>query len=180
MIILGVDPGTRYTGYGVVEVGAGGERLIDSGVIRPADGLDHTLRLDCIYQGILTILDQVRPDHCAVEMPVHGKNVQSMLKLGRAQAAVMLAAMHREVPVTQYTPAEVKKSVTGNGRASKEQMVYMVAAMLRMPQPESHDAADALAIAICHYHRLRAPARGAHRDWASFVAANPDRVRSGG
>jgi crossover junction endodeoxyribonuclease RuvC len=179
MIILGIDPGTRFTGFGVVSVVSGVERMIDCGLIRPADGADHTIRLDHIYREVLRVVDAVNPDECAVEMPVYGNNAQSMLKLGRAQAAAMLAALHREVPVTQYTPAEVKKSVTGNGRASKEQISYMVCSLLDLATAGRHDVSDALAVALCHAHRMNSRSSARHKDWKSFVAANPGRVRSG-
>jgi len=179
VIILGVDPGTHATGYGVVEVAGGKERALAFGVIEPG-GAGSGLHLERIYRGLLDVLDAHPADECAVEMPVYGKNAQSMLKLGRAQAAAMLAALHREVPVTQYTPAEVKKSVTGNGNAQKEQVGFMVRSMLDLPEVQRHDAADALAVALCHAHRLQ-PGPGAgggkFKDWKSFVAAHPGRVR---
>jgi crossover junction endodeoxyribonuclease RuvC len=177
MIILGIDPGSRHTGYGVVEVQGGHERAIAFGVIRTTSE-DHPRRLDEIYRGVIEVLDQTRPDECAIEMPVYTRNAQAMLKLGRAQAAAMLAAMHRQIPVTQYTPAEIKKSVTGNGNASKEQIGYMIRSLLTLATSGTHDAADALAVALCHAHRGRAIAGGdGFKDWKSFVAANPQRVR---
>lgn len=178
MIILGVDPGTLHTGYGVVEVIGGRERAVDFGVIHTTIGADHSLRLDEIYRGLIAVLDATKPDECAVEMPVYSQNAQAMLKLGRAQAAAMLAAMHRQVPITQYTPAEVKKSVTGNGRASKEQIGFMIRSLLKLADVQRHDASDALAVALCHAHRGRQqPGSGGFKDWKSFVAANPGRVR---
>src|SRR5690554_6718995 len=148
MIVLGIDPGTRHTGYGVVEVRGSSEVARSYGAISPAASMEHPLRLDAIYQGLLEVFDAVKPDECAIEMPVFGKNAQSMLKLGRAQAAAMLAAMHREVPVTQYTPKEIKKSVTGNGNASKEQVAFMVRSLLHLAESPSHDTTDALATAL--------------------------------
>jgi crossover junction endodeoxyribonuclease RuvC len=177
VVILGVDPGTRHTGYGVIVVEHGRQRVVDLGVISPAAGTDHPKRLDDIYAGILGVIDRARPDQCAIEMPVYGQNAQAMLKLGRAQAAAMLAAMHRQVPVTEYTPAEVKKSVTGNGRASKEQVGFMIRALLELAAIERHDTTDALAVAICHAHRGEDRPGNRFKDWSSFVAANPGRVR---
>ncbi|MDX1531820.1 MAG: crossover junction endodeoxyribonuclease RuvC [Rhodothermales bacterium] len=176
LIILGVDPGTRHTGYGVVAVEGSKERALDWGTVSPGDAMSHPLRLDTIYQGLIEVLDRHKPDECAVEMPVFGKNAQSMLKLGRAQAAAMLAAMHREVAVTQYTPKEIKKSVTGNGNASKDQVGFMVRQLLGIPEVQRHDAADALATALCHAHRLRQGPVGKHKDWKSFIEANPGRI----
>lgn len=177
MIILGIDPGTRFTGYGVVHVAHGAERLVDCGIIRPGSGDDHTLRLDHIYRGVLAVVEATKPDACAIEMPVYASNAQAMLKLGRAQAAATLAALHRQVPVTQYTPAEVKKSVTGNGRASKEQIAFMVCSLLAVGALERHDVADALAVALCHAHRSKHRHVRTHKSWEAFVAANPERVR---
>ncbi|MEL6615328.1 MAG: crossover junction endodeoxyribonuclease RuvC, partial [Bacteroidota bacterium] len=126
MIVLGVDPGTRHTGLGTVTVEGSRERALGASTIDLAADLDHTLRIQQIYEGVLAAIDAYHPDEVAVELPFMGKNAQSMLKLGRAQAAVMLAAMHREVPVAQYAPAEIKKAIVGNGRASKEQVTFMV------------------------------------------------------
>lgn len=179
MVILGIDPGTRATGYGVIEVAGGRERVRAFGVIAPG-GAASGQHLDTIYRGLLAVLDAHPADACAVEMPVYGRNAQAMLKLGRAQAAAMLAALHREVPVVQYTPAEVKKGVTGHGNAPKARVARMVCALLDLPGLEHHDAADALATALCHAHRVHPKARaggGPFRDWKAFVAAHPERVR---
>lgn len=177
MIVLGIDPGTRATGYGVVEVDGRSERALTFGVIRPGDTADHGLRLDRIYRGLIEVFDGAMPDACAVEMPIFSGNAQAMLKLGRAQAAAMLAAMHREVPVAQYTPAEVKKAVTGNGNAAKPQVGFMIRALLGLAEPPPHDAADALAVALCHARRVRSGPLTTHKNWKSFLEANPDRVR---
>ena len=111
-------------------------------------------------------------------MPVYGKNAQSMLKLGRAQAAAMLAALNHEIPVTEYTPKEVKKAVTGNGNASKEQVQYMVRSILAVDESIKmrHDASDALAVGLCHAQRNRTPRQKQYRDWKSFLKQNPDRI----
>ena len=187
MIVLGLDPGTRATGYGVVERRRGTLYALDYGAISLSADLDHTLRLEKIYQLVTEVIDRTLPDEVAVEMPVYGKNPQSLLKLGRAQAAIMLAAVHRERPMTQYTPKEVKKSVTGNGNAAKQQVWYMVQQELRLTESRGLDASDALAVALCHSRRVTsgppAPAgkphgsTGAAKNWAAFVAANPDRVK---
>ncbi|MFN3597985.1 MAG: crossover junction endodeoxyribonuclease RuvC [Rubricoccaceae bacterium] len=189
MIVLGLDPGTRHTGFGVVAVEGRRERALDYGAIHLPEGLDHALRLRRIYDGILGVIDRLHPEACAVEMPVFAGNAQAMLKLGRAQAALMLAAVHRELPVAQYTPAEIKKAVVGSGRGSKEQIWFMVRAQLGLTEDRGPDAADALAAALCHARRLREgppvegppdgprPSAVPARDWAAFVAANPGRVR---
>ena len=179
MIVLGVDPGSRAAGYGVLEIEGKEERRLAHGTLHFKSADAHQLRLRQIYERVTALIEEHAPDECAIEMPVYGHNPQSMLKLGRAQAAAMLAALNREVPVTEYTPKEVKKSVTGNGNASKQQVRFMVASILSMDAPEEMglDASDALAVALCHAHRSTDGQTARHKGWGSFVAANPDRVR---
>ena len=180
MIVLGIDPGTRHCGFGVIETpeGRGRETVLDYGALHLKPDTDHTLRLEAIYARVLDLVDQYHPDEAAVEMPFYGKNAQSMLVLGRAQAAVMLAAVHRQVPLAQYAPAEVKKAVVGKGGATKEQVWFMVQQQLGVTEDRGFDASDALAVALCHVHRATSgPAAGAPKDWAAFIAANPGRVR---
>ena len=181
MIILGVDPGSNVTGFGIVRVEGRSCTLIDSGVIRAAKaGDDHTLRLKRIYDSICILIGEHIPDLCAIEMPIYGNNPQSMLKLGRAQATAMMAALNHEIPVTEYTPKEIKKAVTGTGNASQEQVRYMVEPMLAMPKEGSItlDASDALAVALCHVHRGGGTsARASHKNWAAFIKDNPNRIR---
>ena len=178
MIVLGVDPGSVHTGYGVLEIEGKRERLIEFGVLDLEAQDDHTLRLRHIYERLTKVIERSLPDECAIEMPVYGRNPQSMLKLGRAQAAAMLAVLNRGIPVTQYTPSEVKKSVTGNGNAAKEQVWYMVRSILHLDEGDvtaGFDAADALAVALCHAHRLSHGATKKYKNWESFVKANPER-----
>jgi len=177
MIILGIDPGTRHTGYGVVEIEGRKETALDYGAVEMSRRMDHTLRLERIYATVLGVIEQYHPDVCAVEMPVYGKNAQSMLKLGRAQAAVMLAATHRQIPVTEYTPKEVKKAVVGNGNAAKEQVWFMLKTILNLTDERGLDASDALGVALCHAHRASRGTIGSHKSWESFVEANPERVK---
>ena len=178
MIILGIDPGSRVTGYGAIEVVGSRQRVVAYGVLKPRVNEAHAMRLFRIHDGLLGILDEVKPDQCAIEMPVYARNAQSMLKLGRAQAAAMLAAMHREIPITEYTPKEVKKAVTGNGNASKEQVWFMVKKILTINEDRGLDASDALAVGLCHCNRHQPTGRAgaAHRSWEAFVKANPGRV----
>ncbi len=176
MIILGIDPGSLRSGYGVVRVAGSVREVVEYGVLDVGSMPDHANRLKSIYDVVAALVRRCGPDACAVEMPVYGQNPQSMLKLGRAQAAAMLAAINGGVPVSQYTPKTVKKSVTGNGNASKEQVRFMVKSLLVFPDPESvlrHDASDALAIALCHSHRKSAPR---YADWGAFLAAHPGRL----
>ena len=180
MVILGIDPGSRHTGYGVIEVDGNDHQVVEYGVLHLDATNDHELRLKQIYDRLTKVIERVLPDACAIEMPVYGRNPQSMLKLGRAQAAAMLAVLNRQIPVTQYTPKEVKKSVTGNGNASKEQVWYMVKALLSITDDDPKlglDASDALAVALCHAHRqAHGVSHQRHTDWSSFVRANPDRI----
>jgi len=178
MIVLGIDPGSRATGYGFVDRSGSEEALVESGVIRLDGADDHPDRLKQIYDALTTLIDEHRPESFAIEMPVYGKNPQSMLKLGRAQAAAMMAALNAGLPVAQYTPKEVKKSVTGNGNASKAQVGSMVRSILSIPSDVTlaHDAADALAIALCHGNRDAHGDEQTYTGWESFVSNNPDRV----
>lgn len=177
MRILGVDPGSRATGYGLIDGTEGDEQAVAFDTIRLGDTEDHPARLKQIYDVLTGIIDEYEPDEFAIEMPVYGQNPQSMLKLGRAQAAAMMAALNYDLPVAQYTPKEVKKSVTGNGNASKKQVRFMVQSILSASDTEfSHDTADALAIALCHGNRDAHGDTQSYTGWASFVEANPDRV----
>lgn len=178
MVVLGIDPGSRQAGYGVVEVDGRRERVVDYGVLRFKGENSHQLRLRQIYERVTEVLEAHMPDECAIEMPVYGRNPQSMLKLGRAQASAMLAVLNRGLPVVEYTPAEVKKSVTGNGNASKKQVAFMVRSMLDVDDEVEMglDASDALAVGLCHVHRLNSGTPQRHKSWSSFVKANPDRV----
>ncbi len=178
MIVLGIDPGSHATGFGVIEVVETAERLLDFGVIRLASDENHQLRLRSIYSDLCKLIGRHLPDSCAVEMPVYGRNAQSMLKLGRAQAAAMLAALNHEVPVVEYTPKEVKKAVTGNGNASKEQVQYMVKSILDVDESTRmvHDASDALAVCLCHAQRNRTPGTKRYRNWEAFLRENPERI----
>lgn len=175
MRILGIDPGSRATGYGCVE--ANDETLIAEGVVRLDSDDDHPDRLKQIYDRLTALIEEHSPDAFSIEMPVYGQNPQSMLKLGRAQAAAMMAGLNADLPIAQYTPKEIKKSVTGNGNASKKQVQFMVASILSMQADDlAHDAADALATALCHNNRDAHDDGESYKGWGSFVEANPDRV----
>lgn len=180
MLVLGVDPGTRVTGYGVLDNGGRSPQLVDYGIIRLNREDQHGDRLKQIYDGLCVVIDRFRPDQCSIEMPVYGKNPQSMLKLGRAQAAAMLAALNHGMPVSQYNPKEVKKSVTGNGNAAKEQVWFMVRSILAIGDDHpvlKLDASDALAVGLCHANRASFGAPKQYSGWDAFINANPKRVR---
>ena len=182
MRILGIDPGSRITGYGVISMEKGASQIIEYGILRLEANKSHEYRLKQIYSRLSQVIERCLPDESAIEMPVYGKNPQSMLKLGRAQAACMLAVLNRDIPVTQYTPKEVKRAVTGNGNAAKEQVAFMVTAILKIKTKNVSidlDASDALAVALCHAQRGKEILKGKTRssDWASFIRDHPERVK---
>src|SRR6056297_4238899 len=184
MIVLGIDPGTRHTGFGVIESLSRAERgasdkretVIDYGTVSPSAKLDLMVRLQHIGEAVDELIATHKPDELAIEMPFMGKNAQAMLKLGQVQGFVMKAALDREIPVTQYAPREIKKAVVGNGNAQKEQVWFMLQAQLDLTEDRGLDASDALAVALCHVHRVEAGPTGKFKDWKSCIAANPDRL----
>ena len=176
-IILGLDPGTNVMGYGLVLATAGRLNLLQFGVIQLGKYGTHELRLKKIFDRVLALLDEFNPDEVALEAPFYGKNVQSMLKLGRAQGVAMSAALYREIPITEYAPRKVKQSVTGNGNASKEQVAKMLMALFMIKeQPKFLDATDALAVALCHHYQ-NGPAKSKTKSWESFITENPKRIK---
>ena len=180
-IIMGVDPGTNVMGYGLLGVKGKKPQLIVMGVIKLSKYGDHYMRLHRIYDRITQLVAQYLPDELAIEAPFFGKNVQSMLKLGRAQGVAIAAALSRDVPIKEYAPLSVKQSVTGNGQASKEQVASMLQHILAIPDekmPDVLDASDALAVALTHFYESGKPqiAKGAS-SWEEFLRHNPDRLR---
>ena len=189
-IVMGIDPGTQVTGYGILREHAGKLNLLGVGVIRAAEkGDSHPKRLSRILRGINKLLDLHIPDEVAIEAPFYGTNVQSMLKLGRVQGVVMAAAMQRDIPVAEYAPSKVKKAIAGNGKAAKEQLAAVLAQIL--PELKLHrdlplDATDALAVALCHYYQGNVPGTSGgggggnnkrYGSWDSFIEQNPDRLK---
>ena len=180
-IILGVDPGTRIMGYGLISVNGSKISLLQYGVLRLEKYKSHELKLKKIYERISGIIEEFLPDEMAIEAPFYAKNVQSMLKLGRAQGVAMAAALAREVPIMEYLPKKVKQSVTGNGNASKEQVAFMLERLLNQSLPaEFQDATDALGVAVCHFmHGSTKALTGngsSKKGWAAFVSENKKRV----
>lgn len=178
---MGIDPGTNVMGYGLLGIKNNKPAMITMGVIQLSKFEDHYMRLRRIYDRVLGIVEQYLPDELAIEAPFFGKNVQSMLKLGRAQGVAMAAALAREVPITEYEPRKIKMAITGNGDASKEQVQEMLRRQLNIPAENllpQLDATDALAAALCHYYESKKPviAKGAS-SWKAFIAAHPDRVK---
>lgn len=180
-IILGIDPGTNLMGYGVLRVTGTKPDMVAMGVVDLRRVGDTYLKLKHIYQRVLGIIDSYLPDELAIEAPFFGKNVQSMLKLGRAQGVAMAAALGRDIPITEYAPLKIKMAITGNGQASKEQVADMLQRMLHFDKadmPTFMDATDALAAAYCHYLQMGRPTVDkAYRGWKDFIAKNPDKVR---
>ena len=176
-IILGIDPGTNIMGYGLVVVKGAQLGLIQYGVIHLSKYQNHENKLRKIFERMLGLIDQYHPDEVALEAPFYGKNIQSMLKLGRAQGVAMAAALFREIPITEYAPKKVKQSVTGNGNASKEQVAAMLKTLLHFTEsPKLLDATDALAVAVCH-HFQNGRSTTSHKSWKAFLSENPGRVK---
>ncbi|QYH39700.1 crossover junction endodeoxyribonuclease RuvC [Algoriphagus sp. NBT04N3] len=178
-IILGIDPGTNVMGYGLILTEGKQYKLLQYGVIHLKKYETHELKLKKIFERITGIIDEFLPDTVALEAPFYGANVQSMLKLGRAQGVAMAAALAREIPITEYSPKKVKQSVTGNGNASKEQVAAMLQTLFKLEElPKMLDATDALAVALCHhFHEGRVQTRGRSSGWKSFIEENPDRIK---
>ncbi len=180
-IILGIDPGTNVMGYGVLGVKDKKPVMIAMGVLKLRLFESHYLRLRRIYDRVLQLVEQYLPDELAIEAPFYGKNVQSMLKLGRAQGVAMAAALARDVPIREYEPRKIKQAITGNGGASKEQVQEMLRRILAIPKenllPEL-DATDALGAALCHFYESSRPQMPAGPgSWKDFIARNPDRIK---
>lgn len=175
-IILGLDPGTSVMGYGVIIVRTSKVQVLQFGVIQLSKYDGHELKLKKIFDRVLSLIDEYHPDEVALEAPFYGKNVQSMLKLGRAQGVAMSAALFREVPIIEYAPKKVKQSVTGNGNASKEQVARMLVTLFNLKEaPKLLDATDALAVALCHHFQKGEPKSKA-KTWEAFVKENGKRV----
>lgn len=172
-IIMGVDPGTNLMGYALLRVIGNKAELIFMGVIKLQRYESHYLRLGKIYERITSIIDTYHPDELAIEAPFYGKNVQSMLKLGRAQGVAITAAIMRDIPITEYEPRKIKIAVTGVGSASKEQVAGMMQRLLHIPQEEMDiqlDATDALAAAYCHFVQMGTPTVEHHySSWKDYV-----------
>ncbi len=176
-IILGLDPGTNVMGYGLVLVKGQKLHLLQFGVIHLSKYTTHELKLKKIFERVLSVIDEYHPDEVALEAPFFGKNVQSMLKLGRAQGVAMSAALYRNIPITEYAPKKVKVAVTGNGNASKEQVAEMLKSLLKFTEsPKLLDATDALAVAVCHHFQGGKMVVSA-KSWKAFINQNPGRIK---
>ena len=180
-IILGIDPGTVIMGYGLVKINGESISLLEMDTLQPGKVEDTYRRLQLIYNTVSGLIIKYKPDVFAIEAPFFGKNVQSMLKLGRAQGVAIAAAMRHGLVVTEYSPKKVKQSITGNGAASKEQVLRMLQRLLNFKNdPRSLDASDALAVAVCHYFQentIHGVEAGKLRGWEEFLKKNPGRVK---
>jgi len=177
---MGIDPGTIVMGYGVIEVEGQRIKLISMGVVQLSKYEDHLDRLRIIAEKVKGLIEQYEPVSCAIEAPFFGKNVQSMLKLGRAQGVAIATALIQGVEVTEYSPKKIKQSITGNGNATKEQVAAMLQQLCKFDlQPKFLDATDGLAAAICHHFQSNTVTSGGKKlsGWGDFVKTNPKRVK---
>lgn len=177
-IILGIDPGTIVMGYGLLHIQNNVLKPIGIGVVKLDKFDDHAIRLKKIFERTVSIIDEFKPDELAIEAPFFGKNVQSMLKLGRAQGVAIAAALSRNIPITEYSPKKIKMSITGNGNASKEQVAAMLQQVLGFESRHEYlDATDALGAALCHYYQnSKTVSSGkSYSGWKSFLTDNPKR-----
>ncbi len=177
-IILGVDPGTQVMGYGLIKIEKNKPSLLQYGVIHLKKYETHAHKLQKIFDRILGLIDEYNPDEMALEAPFYGKNVQAMLKLGRAQGVAMAAALSRQIPIVEYAPKKIKQSVTGNGNATKEQVAAMLMQILSFEKGEDLmlDATDALGVALCHFYQ-GGREQNKTGSWKSFISDNPKRVK---
>lgn len=176
MIILGVDPGTNFTGFGIVKYNNNSFVRVTNGIVKLPSNKSLPLKLELIYDNLDKIIKTYQPDEFAIETAFYGKNVQSAMKIGYARGVSMLAAVHNKIPASEYSPREIKKSVVGNGAASKEQVFYMIKAILDLKEEKmKYDESDALAVAICHAFRMKSPKKNS-KNWKSFIEAFPERV----
>ena len=182
-IILGIDPGTNLMGYGLLKVTGQKAAMMTMGVIDLRRVEDGYLKLGRIFERVTGIIDSFLPDEMAIEAPFFGKNVQSMLKLGRAQGTAIAAAIHHSVPIHEYAPMKIKMAITGNGSASKQQVAGMLQRLLHIPQEDMNqffDATDALAAAYCHYMQMNRPENSVHySSWKDFATKNKEKVSGG-
>ena len=180
-VIMGIDPGTNIMGYAFIGVTGNRARLIAMGVIDLRKQKDSYMKLGEIFSRVQRLINSFLPDELAIEAPFFGKNVQSMLKLGRAQGVAIAAAISRDVPICEYAPLKIKMAITGNGGASKEQVADMLRRMLNIDadeMPHFMDATDALGAAYCHFMQIGRPmVKAGYSSWKDYVAKNPDKIK---
>ena len=180
-IILGIDPGTQVMGYGILRVLDNKPSMMAMGVMELGKYGDHYIKLAKIYTRVIGLIDEFLPDELAIEAPFFGKNVQSMLKLGRAQGVAIAAAISRDIPIFEYAPLKIKMAITGNGQAAKEQVAYMLQKILHIPDENmltQLDASDGLAAALCHFYQSGVTTGDKkYRDWKDYATKNQDKVK---
>ena len=179
-IILGIDPGTSVMGYGIVQEVKSNVDLLCMGIVKLDHLEDHPHKLKHIFERTVVLIDQYKPDCLAIEAPFYGKNIQVMLKLGRAQGVAMAAALSRNLPIFEYSPRKIKQSITGNGNAAKEQVAAMLKTLLKFSEtPEFLDATDGLAVAVCHsFQKISsAGSKKSYSGWDAFARDNVKRIK---
>ncbi len=179
-IILGIDPGTTIMGFGIISIKGGKMELISIHELMLSKYPNHETKLKYIFERTLSLIDEFHPDEVALEAPFFGKNVQSMLKLGRAQGVAMAASLYRGIPITEYSPKKIKMAITGNGNASKEQVAAMLKSLLSLKEfPTKYlDASDGLAAAVCHHFNSgNLVSDKKFSGWDAFLKQNPDRMK---
>jgi len=178
-VILGIDPGTTIMGYGIIQTSQNQPRLLLIGSLDQRRVKDHFEKIARIFDRTLQLIDEYKPFALAIESPFYGNNIQSMLKLGRAQGAAISAALYRSVPVYEYAPRKIKQSITGYGNASKEQIANFLQKILKTElNADTLDATDGLAAAMCHFYQSNTPSSGkAFTGWKDFMKKNPGRVK---
>tara|TARA_B100001027_G_scaffold84981_1_gene58158 strand:+ start:4854 stop:5402 length:549 start_codon:yes stop_codon:yes gene_type:complete len=178
-IILGIDPGTTIMGFGLIKIKDKKMSLILMNELNLTKYKDHYLKLKLIFERTISLIESYNPDEIAIEAPFFGKNIQSMLKLGRAQGVAMAAGLVREIPIQEYSPKKIKMSITGNGNASKEQVAKMLQSLLKIEKlPKNLDSTDGLAAAVCHfYNSQNSFGEKKYSGWTSFVKNNQKKIR---
>ncbi|MGO2101917.1 MAG: crossover junction endodeoxyribonuclease RuvC [Psychroflexus halocasei] len=178
-IILGIDPGTTIMGFGIIKIDGKKMSFIQMNELDLKKYKDHYTKLKLIFERTIELIDSYHPDEIAIEAPFFGKNVQSMLKLGRAQGVAMAAGLSREVTITEYSPKKIKMAITGNGNASKEQVARMLQSTLNLKSlPKNLDATDGLAAAVCHFYNSSKTINSkSYTGWEAFVTQNKKRVK---
>ena len=178
-IILGIDPGTTVMGFGIIRIEGKQMYFVQMNELLLSKYEDPYTKLKLIFDRTVELIDTYHPDEVAIEAPFYGKNVQSMLKLGRAQGVAMAAALSRQVPITEYLPKKIKMAITGNGNASKEQVAGMLQTLLGLKTlPKNLDSTDGLAAAVCHFYNQGTPTVGkSYSGWEAFVKQNADRTQ---
>ncbi|MEN8767909.1 MAG: crossover junction endodeoxyribonuclease RuvC [Candidatus Arcticimaribacter sp.] len=178
-IILGIDPGTTIMGFGLIKVEKNQMHFLQLNELQLSKYSDHYVKLKLIFERTIELIETFHPDEIAIEAPFFGKNVQSMLKLGRAQGVAMAAGLSRDIPITEYSPKKIKMAITGNGNASKEQVAKMLQSLLRFKElPKNLDSTDGLAAAVCHFFNAgKGGDQKKYTGWKAFVSQNPGKVK---